>query len=355
RPHTKPYRTAPMEPPTPIPSSTDFNRDLETLLRSGDLCSKAWIWEQYDYTVRTNTVLGPGSDAAIIRVKEAKSSVAISLDGNGRYCYLDPREGTKLIIAECCRNLSTVGALPVATTNNLNFGNPERPDAAQLVESIEAAEACEFFAPVTEATSAFTTRRLAKQLSNSCGRHRGALTGLKVASISSIRAGPLCFSGTRRLRRCSLRRNPVRQAGTKLTLGVATGARHGPGNEFIALFGRSSYRVRRILPTISGRGLAVALAECCLPTASASVDFDSNLRPEFLLFCEAPSRILVSTSDPSRIQSIADEYGVSAMIFGATTDDGNLQIRNRRTTLIDCDIPSLRKSWASALEDLIRR
>ena len=76
----------------------------------------------------------------------------MSLDGNGRYCALDPREGTKLIVAECCRNLSTAGALPVAATNNLNFGNPERPEImAQLVESIEGmAEACEFFeTPIT--------------------------------------------------------------------------------------------------------------------------------------------------------------------------------------------------------------
>ena len=76
----------------------------------------------------------------------------MSLDGNGRYCALDPREGTKLIVAECCRNLSTVGALPIATTNNLNFGNPERPEImAQIVESIEGlAEACRFFeVPVT--------------------------------------------------------------------------------------------------------------------------------------------------------------------------------------------------------------
>jgi phosphoribosylformylglycinamidine synthase len=150
RPHTKPYRTVPME--APVFESEDLNSDLENLLSSGDLCSKAWIFQQYDWSVRTNTTLGPGSDAAIVRIKETNSSVAISLDGNGRYCYLDPREGTKLIVAECCRNLSTVGALPVATTNNLNFGNPERPEImAQLVESIEGmAEACAFFdVPVT--------------------------------------------------------------------------------------------------------------------------------------------------------------------------------------------------------------
>ena len=82
-----------------------------------------------------------------MRIKGTGTSIAMSLDGNGRYCSLDPREGTKLIVAECCRNLSTVGALPIATTNNLNFGNPERPEImAQIVESIEGmAEACRFF------------------------------------------------------------------------------------------------------------------------------------------------------------------------------------------------------------------
>src|SRR5512132_999547 len=126
--------------------------DLRSLLGSGDICSKRWIWEQYDYTVRTNTLAGPGGDAAIIRIKETGKSVAMSLDGNGRYCYLSPREGAKLAVAECCRNLSTVGAEPVAATNCLNFGNPERPEImAQLVEAIEGmADACRFFeTPIT--------------------------------------------------------------------------------------------------------------------------------------------------------------------------------------------------------------
>ena len=102
--------------------------------------------------VRTNTIVGPGSDAAVVRVKETGTSIAMSLDGNGRYCYLDPREGAKLAVAECCRNLATTGAVPVAATNNLNFGNPERPEImAQLVEAIEGiAEACAFFeTPIT--------------------------------------------------------------------------------------------------------------------------------------------------------------------------------------------------------------
>ena len=149
-----PRALAPLEAPPIADRSTPaaIKADLIALLSSGDLCSKRWIWEQYDYLVRSNTLAGPTADAAIIRIKETGTSIAMSLDGNGRYCALDPREGTKLMVAECCRNVSTSGALPVAATNNLNFGNPERPEImAQLVESIEGmAEACEFFeTPIT--------------------------------------------------------------------------------------------------------------------------------------------------------------------------------------------------------------
>ena len=100
---------APLEAPEIPNSSTPaaIRADLIALLSSGDLCSKRWIWEQYDYLVRSSTLAGPTADAAIVRVKETGTSIAISLDGNGRYCVLDPREGAKLMVAECCRNVST--------------------------------------------------------------------------------------------------------------------------------------------------------------------------------------------------------------------------------------------------------
>jgi phosphoribosylformylglycinamidine synthase len=122
------------------------------VLTSADLCSKRWIWQQYDYQVRTNTLQGPGTDAAVVRIKETGTSVAMAVDGNGRWCMLDPREGAKHMVAECCRNLATVGAQPVAATNNLNFANPERPEIMrQLVETVEGmGEACRFFeTPIT--------------------------------------------------------------------------------------------------------------------------------------------------------------------------------------------------------------
>ena len=98
RPHTEPLRRVPMEAPELPPA--DVQAALPDLLAAPDLCSKRWIWQQYDYQVRTNTVAGPGADAAIIRIKETGTSIAMSLDGNGRYCYLSPREGAKLAVAE---------------------------------------------------------------------------------------------------------------------------------------------------------------------------------------------------------------------------------------------------------------
>ncbi|HLY16985.1 MAG TPA: phosphoribosylformylglycinamidine synthase subunit PurL, partial [Bryobacteraceae bacterium] len=152
--YDRPFTAPPARPlaPSCARPAIDPARALEKLLASGDLCDKRYIWEQYDYQVRTNTIAGPGADAAIVRIKENGVSVAMSLDGNSRYCYLSPRDGAMLAVAECCRNLATLGAQPIAATNCLNFGNPERPEImGQLVEAIEGmSEACRFFdTPIT--------------------------------------------------------------------------------------------------------------------------------------------------------------------------------------------------------------
>ena len=231
RPHTKPHRNVPMD--APEFRSSDLSADLETLLSSGDLCSKAWIFQQYDWSVRTNTTLGPGADAAIVRIKETNSSVAISLDGNGRYCYLDPREGTKLIVAECCRNLSTVGALPVATTNNLNFGNPERPEImAQLVESIEGmAEACAFFdVPVTGGNVSLYNETLGDAIfPTPVVGIVGVLDTAQPISAAFREPGRAIYPArrNRKVRRSTFRRHPIRQVHHPIALGLAAGVGYG--------------------------------------------------------------------------------------------------------------------------------
>jgi phosphoribosylformylglycinamidine synthase len=114
------------------------------LLASPAVASKRWVYRQYDSMVRTNTIAAAGLSAGVVRVKGTKSALAISTDGNGRYCYLNPRRGAMLAVAEAARNVACSGALPIGATNCLNFGNPERPEIMwQFVEAVEGlAEAC---------------------------------------------------------------------------------------------------------------------------------------------------------------------------------------------------------------------
>jgi phosphoribosylformylglycinamidine synthase subunit PurL len=120
---------------------------LKLLLKSPNICSKHWVYEQYDSMVRTNTAILPGADAAVVRVKETRRAIAMCLDGNGRFAAVNPREGAKLIVAESARNVVCVGAKPLAVTNCLNFASPERPEVmwsfSEVIDGIK--EACEKF------------------------------------------------------------------------------------------------------------------------------------------------------------------------------------------------------------------
>ncbi len=127
-----------------VPAPADLGEALMKLISSPDLCSKRWIWEQYDHMVMNDTVARPGGDAAIVRIHDTQKALAISTDCTPRYCFADPFEGGKQAVAETWRNLTSVGATPLAITNCLNFGNPERPEImGQLVSCLEGMkEAC---------------------------------------------------------------------------------------------------------------------------------------------------------------------------------------------------------------------
>ena len=117
----------------PIPTQQPADVLLK-LLASPNIASKQAVYRQYNHQVQTNTVVGPGSDAAVLRIKGTKKAIALAIDGNGRYCYLDPYRGGQIAVAEVCRNLSCSGAEPLALTDCLNFGNPERPEIYHQVE-----------------------------------------------------------------------------------------------------------------------------------------------------------------------------------------------------------------------------
>jgi len=138
----------PSEPSTKIlqhlNERRDFTGDLKRLLASANICCKRWVYEQYDTMVQTNTVLGPGAEAGVMRLKGTQRGLAMALDGNSRWCYLDPKLGAAHAVAEAARKVACSGATPVAATNCLNFGNPEKPEImAQLSSAIDGiAEAC---------------------------------------------------------------------------------------------------------------------------------------------------------------------------------------------------------------------
>ena len=134
-------------PSTSVPfESSDLTRNLKRLLASPNICGKRWVWQQYDHTVQTNTVEAPGAgDAGVIRIKGSQRGLAMALDGNGRWCYLDPQLGAMHAVAEAARNVACTGATPAGATNCLNFGNPEKPHImwqfSQVIDGIT--KACE--------------------------------------------------------------------------------------------------------------------------------------------------------------------------------------------------------------------
>jgi phosphoribosylformylglycinamidine synthase II len=367
RPHgVAPYRPAPVEVPVglmtahgaaPHAQAASLEQELLAILGSGDVCSKKWIWSQYDYTVRTNTVEGPGGDAAIVRIKDTDISIAMSLDGNARYCALSPREGAKLIVAECCRNLSTVGALPVAATNNLNFGNPERPEImAQLVETIGGiGEACKFFdTPITGGNVSLYNETLGEAIWPS--PVMGIVGLLKTTNPMTI---PF--------------KNESRTVMLVGGLGVSDLTRFG-GTQYAKVVLKDMWGLppaldmdyeKRVQAAIremviggcvesahdlSDGGLAVSLAECSSGGVGAAAEISGELRPEIALFHEGPSRILVSTAVPERIEKMARDHGVEAVRIGVTIKE-RLRIDHNEVTLVDLAIEQLRKAREDALED----
>jgi phosphoribosylformylglycinamidine synthase len=379
RPHTTPARTVALDPPR-----EDFPNEpnaLPALLASADICSKRWIWEQYDYQVRTNTVAGPGAEAAIIRIKETGTSVAMSLDGNGRYCYLSPREGAKLAVAESCRNLSTVGARPVAATNCLNFGNPERPEImAQLVGAIEGmAEACRFFdTPITGGNVSLYNETLGE------GIYPTPVIGV-VGLLPTAPPVGVAF------------RNPGRSIMLLGGLGETDRIRFGSTQYAKVILGqlwglppelnlerekRVHDATREIVASglaesahdLSDGGLAVALAECTFgPTAiGARIDLHGGaspsglppgfrpardhadaLLPALLLYHEAPSRVLISTAEPEKVAAIATNHGIEALHVGVTIES-ELEIRSRGELLGRWPIADLKAAYEHALESHVR-
>jgi phosphoribosylformylglycinamidine synthase II len=354
RPHIEP----PARPLNPAPASHPIEptEALQKLLAAPDICSKRYIWEQYDFQVRTNTIAGPGADAAVVRIKENGSSVAMSLDGNSRYCYLSPRSGAKLAVAECCRNLATVGAHPVAATNCLNFGNPERPEImGQLVEAIEGmSDACRFFdTPITGGNVSLYNETLGEGIwpTPVIGIVGLMKTAAPVTRDFKTPGRPIILLGG--IGAC----DQQHFGGTEYAKVILNDLWGLPPALDMEYERRVHDAMREIIAEglaesahdLSDGGLAVTAAECCLGGVGAALHFESNLKPEFLLFHEGPSRILLSTADAARVKEIAARHHVEASQVGLTMKEG-LAIGDHGTMLVSASLDHLKSIYQNALE-----
>jgi phosphoribosylformylglycinamidine synthase len=265
------------------------------------------------------------------------------------------------MVAECCRNLSTVGALPIATTNNLNFGNPERPEImGQIVEAIEGlAEACRFFeVPVTGGNVSLYNETLGTPIFPSpvVGIVGTLETALPIGIAFKKPGSTLILLG-------GVGETDLDQfGGTQYAKVILNGLWGKPPLLDMAYEKRVQATIRELVREgavesahdLGEGGLAIALAECCFGAANigADVKLDSRLRPELLLFHEGPSRILVSTNEPDRIVTIASKNDVVAVNIGVTVE-ARVILRNQEQVLIDSRVDELRNIWSNALEHLL--
>jgi len=361
------------EPPVPrempeevaLGEKSDFTEELRRLLASPNICSKRWVYEQYDSMVQINTVEGPGGEAGVIRVKGTPRGLAMALDGNGRWCYLDPKLGAMHAVAESARNVVCAGATPVAATNCLNFGNPEKPHIMwQFSQTVDGMRlACEELeTPITGGNVSFYNETLGE------GIYPTPVIGI-VGILEDVHKAV---------------GSHFRQTGRALVL--LRGSEPGDASDVEAEFGSSEY-AKEILGLVWGfppslelekesalqkavlamigeglvesakdcseGGLAVTLAECCFGHGiGAQVDLGSQeLVPEFVLFGEDASRIVISC-DPQnvgRIKELARKYSLSAEQIGSTIS-GKLEIAVDGKAAVSANVSELKAEWESALQ-----
>ncbi|MGD0793707.1 MAG: AIR synthase-related protein, partial [Terriglobales bacterium] len=352
----------------------DSTSDLKRLLASPNICSKRWVWQQYDHMVQTNTVEAPGAgDAGVIRIKGSNRGLAMALDGNSRWCYLDPRLGAMHAVAEAARKVACAGAIPIGATNCLNFGNPEKPHImwqfSQVIDGIT--KACEELdTPITGGNVSFYNETLGE------GIYPTPVIGVvglledvhKTAKMHFAQAG----NGVAK-KIVLLRAN---EAGDAVDAELEFGSSEYAKEILGAVWGyppeldiEKEATLQRALVAIiraglvesahdcSDGGLAVALVESALPGGvGLSVRLPrQQVALEFLLFGEDASRVVLSC-DPRhlpRIQQVAEEYGVFADVLGETGSD-RVEITLDDQPVISASIAELREAYEGALERALR-
>ena len=365
--YCKPSKVAPyyeqylsLDPTATIKEPNDYNSIILKLLASPTIASKEWVYQQYDYMVRTNTAVIPGSDAAVIAIRGTRKALAMTTDCNGRYVYLDPYTGGAIAVAEAARNVVCSGAEPLAITDNLNFGSPEKPEIFwQLEKAADGiSEACrQLNTPViggnvslyneTNGEAIFPTPTI-------------GMVGL-IKDIDHITTQEFKKEG-----------DIIFLAGeTKTEIGgseyqkAMTGKTEGRPPQIdlelernIQVFTLKAIQeglVQSAHDTAEG-GLAVALAESCIGgNLGAEVHLTDELRTDFCLFSESQSRIILSiaTENKDKVIDMAKHMQVPFKEIGIVKGN-ELSIEHKGKIVISQRITTLEKAWQNAIPEIMR-
>ena len=348
----------------------DLKEALLKVLSSPNVCSKEWVFSQYDYQVGTNTVIKPGGDAAVLRLKwvvkpevRTEKGIAISVEGNGRMVFLDPYEGGKYVVAEACRNVACVGARPLAITDCLNFGNPERPEIMwQLTRAVEGmAEACRVLqVPVVSGNVSLYNETVDRE------------------GIRNIYPTPVvvCVGVLEKVERCV--DIGFKDKGSLLLIGDLSREPEVGGSEYLkVVHGKVKGRVpsvnlekeKRLIDTlimligeglllsahdVSVGGLAVTVLESLFRSRFGVIlEIYSDSRPDFFLFAEMPTQVLVSVRDQDldRVKDLVEASGLEWMYIGRVTGERNFRVLFNDSLILEEDPARLKEVWERSLEE----
>ncbi|MCA0758684.1 phosphoribosylformylglycinamidine synthase subunit PurL [Paenibacillus sp. N4] len=339
---------------------TDLTGALEKVLASPTVASKEWVYNQYDYMVRTSTAVQPGSDAAVVTIHGTRKALAMTTDCNGRYVYLDPEVGGRIAVAEAARNIVCSGAEPLAVTDNLNFGNPEKPEVFWQLE--KAADG------MSEACVKLDTPVIGGNVSLYNENAKGAIYPTPVIGMVGLvhDIDHITTQG-------------FKTEGDVIVLIGDTKAELGGSELQYVLEGAASGRPPQIdLETekkvqgavlaaiqkglvasahdLSEGGIAAAVAESCISGGlGAEVALSSELRADHLLFSESQSRILLSAKPEkaAELQALLTEHGVINNQIG-TVKGSSLTINVNGKAGIQAPVQQLEKVWKDAIPCLMK-
>jgi len=362
------------EPPIPrevpeniqLGATRDFNADLKQLLASPNICGKRWVWQQYDHMVQTNTVEAPGAgDAGVIRIKGTNLGLAMSLDGNGRWCYLDPKLGAEHAVAEAARKVACSGATPVGATNCLNFGNPEKPHIMwQFSQTIDGlTKACEELeVPITGGNVSFYNETLGE------GIYPTPVLGVVGILEDVHKTAKMHFTVPGRTIVLLRAGEPGDITDAETEFGSSEYAKEVLGSVWgyppeldlekeaalqQVVIGLVNQGLVESTHDCADGGIAVALSEQAFPQGvGARVNLASaSVFAAYAMFGEDASRILLSCDPASvpRIKEVAAKHGIAADVIGETISD-KLEISLDGKPAISATVSELSAAYESALE-----